>query len=44
MTNGRRRIWRGPVPRRGGREGERGAETGQQSLWSRHETVGTEMG
>ena len=28
MTNGRGRIWGGSVPRRGGREGERGAERG----------------
>ena len=44
MTNGRRRLWRGSVPRQGGREGERGAERGPQSLRSRHETGGAEMG
>ena len=31
MTNGRGRIWGGSVPRRGGRDGERGAERGQES-------------
>ena len=31
MTNGRRRLCRGSVPRQGGREGERGAETGQEA-------------
>ena len=32
MTNGRRRIWGESVPRRGGREGDRGVETGQHNL------------